>query len=82
MKDVISHKSTAMNEDLQNLKAQLEQQQQRLESMNDEQKALQEQLKRQSITLQILPAANANAGRAKQGTASTAYIGFLEEENQ
>ncbi|AMN66987.1 hypothetical protein [Psychrobacter sp. P11G5] len=70
------------NDDLQNLKAQLEKQQQQLESMNTEQQALQEQLKRQQVTLNIKPMVNANAGRAKQGTASIAYIAFLEEESQ
>ena len=70
------------NDDLQNLKAQLEKQQQQIENMNTEQQALQEQLKRQQVTLNIKPMVNANAGRAKQGTASIAYIAFLEEENQ
>lgn len=70
------------NNDLQNLKAQLEKQQQQIENMNTEQQALQEQLKRQQVTLNIKPMVNANAGRAKQGTASIAYIAFLEEESQ
>ncbi|MGP9689182.1 hypothetical protein ACT3TH_08490 [Psychrobacter sp. AOP22-C1-C5] len=70
------------NDDLKNLKAQLEKQQQQLETMNTEQQALQEQLKRQRVTLNIKPAVNANAGRTAQGIASTAYIAFLEEENQ
>lgn len=68
--------------DLQSLKAQLEQQQQQLATMSAEQQALQEKLKRQQITLNINPTANANAGRTKIGTASTAYIAFLEEEGQ
>ncbi|MBE0405572.1 hypothetical protein ACT3TI_01225 [Psychrobacter sp. AOP22-C1-22] len=68
--------------DLQSLKAQLEQQQQQLATMSAEQQALQEKLTRQQITLHIKPAANANAGRAKLGTASTAYIAFLEEESE
>lgn len=68
--------------DLQSLKAQLELQQQQLATMNAEQQALQEKLKRQQITLNIKPTTNANAGRTKVGTASTAYIAFLEEESQ
>lgn len=68
--------------DLQSLKTQLEQQQQQLATMSAEQQALQEKLKRQQITLNINPTANANAGRTKIGTASTAYIAFLEEEGQ
>lgn len=71
-----------LSSDLEALKAQLEQQQQRLQLMNEEQQALQEMLKRQSITLKIMPTANANAGRAKQGTASTAYVAFLEDQSQ
>lgn len=70
------------NDDLRSLKAQLEQQQQQLKAMSADQQALQEQLKRQQITLNIKPAANANAGRATQGTASIAYVAFLEEETQ
>lgn len=69
-------------DDLKILKAQLERQQQQLETMSAEQQALQEQLKRQQFALTIKPAANANAGRTKQGTASIAYIAFLEEESQ
>ena len=68
--------------DLQSLKAQLELQQQQLATMSAEQQALQEKLKRQQITLNIKPTTNANAGRTKVGTASTAYIAFLEEESQ
>lgn len=68
--------------DLQSLKAQLELQQQQLANMSAEQQALQEKLKRQQITLNIKPTTNANAGRTKVGTASTAYIAFLEEESQ
>ena len=75
-------KQSSANDDLQNLKAQLEQQQAQLETMNAEQQALQEQLKRQQITLTIKPTANANAGHASQGTASIAYVAFLESENQ
>lgn len=71
-----------VHDDLQALKAQLAQQQQRIEVVNNEQQALQEQLKRQQVTLQVYPTANANAGRNKQGTASTAYIAFLEDESQ
>ncbi|MBH0085515.1 hypothetical protein I6E84_04705 [Psychrobacter sp. SCQQ22] len=78
IKDIIS----SDNDDLQNLKGQLEKQQQQLETMLAEQQALQQQLKRQQVTLTIKPSANANAGRAKQGTASTAYIAFLEEESE
>lgn len=70
------------NTDLEKLKAQLEQQQQQLSAMNAEQQALQTQLKRQTISLQILPSADANAGRQKQGTASIAHIAFLEDESQ
>ncbi len=70
------------SDDLSRLKAQLEQQQQQLETMSVEQQALQDQLKRQQLTLTIKPAINANAGRATQGTASTAYVAFLEEESQ
>lgn len=82
--DAISHivdngKNSA---DLQSLKAQLELQQQQLATMSAEQQALQEKLKRQQITLNIKPTTNANAGRTKVGTASTAYIAFLEEESQ
>ena len=80
--DMASAKDLSLSKDLQSLRDQLQQQQQRLEVMNNEQQVLQEQLKRQSITLQIKPAVNANAGRANQGTASTAYIAFLEEESQ
>ena len=68
--------------DLQSLKAQLELQQQQLATMSAEQQALQEKMKRQQITLNIKPTTNANAGRTKVGTASTAYIAFLEEESQ
>jgi predicted component of type VI protein secretion system len=78
IKDMIS----SDNDDLQSLKGQLEKQQQQLETMLTEQQALQQQLKRQQVTLTIKPSANANAGRAKQGTASTAYIAFLEEESE
>ncbi|MBH0096208.1 hypothetical protein I6E61_07420 [Psychrobacter sp. NZS113] len=78
IKDMIS----SDNDDLQSLKGQLEKQQQQLETMLSEQQALQQQLKRQQITLTIKPSANANAGRATQGTASTAYIAFLEEESE
>ncbi|WP_079691252.1 hypothetical protein [Psychrobacter sp. DAB_AL43B] len=70
------------NEDLEKLKAQFAQQQQQLEIMNNEQQALQAQLKRQNLTLQILPSINANAGRYQQGTASIAHIAFLEDESQ
>lgn len=80
--NIINSNTARGNDDLQSLKAQLEQQQQRLETMSNEQQALQEQLKRQHINLQILPTANANAGRNKQGTASMAYIAFLEDESQ
>lgn len=72
----------AGNKDLQDLRDQLAKQQQQLETMNSEQQALQEQLKRQYLNLQIIPTATANAGRTKVGTASTAYIAFLEEESQ
>ncbi|PAT63294.1 hypothetical protein CIK80_12245 [Psychrobacter sp. JB193] len=68
--------------DLENLRAHVERQQQQLEMMRDEQQALQERLKRQQFALTIKPTANANAGRTKQGTASTAYVAFLEEESQ
>lgn len=68
--------------DLQDLKAQLAKQQQQLEIMNSEQQALQAQLKRQYIELQIIPTARANAGRTKIGTASIAHIAFLETESQ
>ena len=78
IKDIIS----SDNDDLQNLKGQLEKQQQQLETMLAEQQALQQQLKRQQVTFTIKPSVNANAGRAKQGTASTAYIAFLEEESE
>ena len=81
IKNVIDDGKNKHN-DLQNLKAQLEQQQQQLEMMNAEQQALQEQLKRQRVTLNIKPTINANAGRTAQETASTAYIAFLEEESQ
>lgn len=70
------------SDDLSRLKAQLEQQQQQLEAMSSEQQALQKQLKRQQVTLTLKPTANANAGRAAKGTASIAYIAFLEEESQ
>lgn len=68
--------------DLENLRAHVERQQQQLEMMRDEQQALQERLKHQQFALTIKPTANANAGRTKQGTASTAYVAFLEEESQ
>lgn len=71
-----------VNDDLQRLKAQLEEQQQQLKTINDEQKALQELLKRQNITLEIFANKEANGGRTQQGTASTAYVAFLEEESQ
>ena len=74
--------SIAGNKDLQNLRDQLAKQQQQLETMNSEQQALQEQLKRQYINLQIIPTATANAGRTTVGTASTAYVAFLEDESQ
>lgn len=70
------------NKDLQELREQLAKQQQQLENMNNEQQALQEQLKRQSLNLQIIPTATANAGRTRVGTASTAYVAFLEDESQ
>lgn len=82
MKNIINKDKSDGNADLQYLKTQLEEQQQRLEAMSSEQQALQDQLKRQTINLKIKPAVNANAGRAKQGTASTAYVAFLEEESQ
>ncbi len=82
IKSIISNGKNSDNDDLQNLKAQLEKQQQQIENMNTEQQALQEQLRRQQVTLNIKPMANANAGRAKQGTASIAYVAFLEEESQ
>ncbi|ERL55793.1 hypothetical protein [Psychrobacter aquaticus] len=81
IKSVIENGKSS-HDDLQNLKAQLEQQQQQLEMMNAEQQALQKQLKRQKLTLDIKPTANANAGRTTQGTASTAYIAFLEKESE
>lgn len=71
-----------VDSDLENLRAHVERQQQQLEMMRDEQQALQERLKRQQFALTIKPTANANAGRTKQGTASTAYVAFLEEESQ
>lgn len=74
--------SIAGNKDLQNLRDQLAKQQQQLETMNSEQQALQEQLKRQYLNLQIVPTATANAGRTTVGTASTAYVAFLEDESQ
>ncbi|MEN6668937.1 hypothetical protein AAJP47_01005 [Psychrobacter sp. B38] len=74
--------SATGSDDFSRLKAQLEQQQQQLETMSAEQQSLQEQLKRQQLTLTIRPTVNANAGHAAQGTASTAYIAFLEEESQ
>lgn len=82
IKGMIDSGKSSTNDDLQNLKAQLEEQQQQLKAMNAEQQALQEKLKRQQITLTIKPTANANAGRAKIGTASTAYIAFLEQESE
>lgn len=82
IKGIIDKGKSSTNNDLQDLKAQLEEQQQQLKAMNAEQQALQERLKRQQITLNIKPTANANAGRTKIGTASTAYIAFLEEESQ
>jgi len=78
IKDLIS----SDNEDFKTLKAQIEQQQQQLEAMNAEQQALQQQLKRQQVAVTIKASTSANAGRAKQGTASTAYIAFLEEDSQ
>ena len=63
------------DDDLQELKGQLEEQQQQLE-------ALQKHLKYQQIPVLIKASASANAGRATQGTASTAYIAFLEEDSQ
>ena len=81
-KNIIDSNSMRTNKDVEDLKSQLMQQQQRLEAMSNEQQALQEQLKRQNINLQIIPATNANAGRARQGTASTAYVAFLEDESQ
>ncbi|OLF36122.1 hypothetical protein BTV98_11290 [Psychrobacter sp. Cmf 22.2] len=82
IKSIISNGKNSDNDDLQNLKAQLEKQQQQIENMNTEQQALQEQLRRQKFTLNIKPTVNANAGRTNQGTASIAYIAFLEEESQ
>ncbi|WP_299185282.1 hypothetical protein [uncultured Psychrobacter sp.] len=82
IKSFISNGKSSNKDDLQSLKAQLEQQQQQIEHMNTEQQALQEQLKRQQVTLNIKPMVNANAGRTNQGTASIAYIAFLEEESQ
>lgn len=64
------------------LKAQLKMQQQRLEAMSEEQQFLQEALKRQRITVEVHPLADANAGRSNSATASTAYIAFLENKEQ
>lgn len=77
-----SQNSDSVNDEFQDLKAQLAEQQQQLAIMSSEQKILQEQLKRQSITLTIIPTAHANAGRTGQGTASIAYVAFLEEDKQ
>ncbi|WP_317200891.1 hypothetical protein [uncultured Psychrobacter sp.] len=82
IKSIINDDSAPVNDDLQILKDQLEQQQQQLKAMSDEQQALQEVLKRQSINLDISANKEANAGRNQQGTASTAYIAFLENEQQ
>ncbi len=84
-KDAIKERindSVDSNKDLQDLREQLAKQQQQLEDMNNEQQALQEQLKRQFLNLQIIPSATANAGRTRVGTASTAYVAFLEDESQ
>ncbi len=82
VKDSVSMNKAHDADALQNLKAQLEQQQKQLETMSADQQLLQEKLKRQQITLNLNPLANANAGRAKLGTASIAHIAFLEAENQ
>jgi hypothetical protein len=82
VKNIINDNNAGANDDLQSLKSQLQQQQQRLDAINEQQQVLQEQLKRQYINLQVIPTVNANAGRTKQGTASTAYIAFLAEESQ
>lgn len=78
--EMIAHKSGT--DDLSLLKAQLEEQQKRLEMMDEEQRNLKEQLKRQQVKLRIKPSLNANAGRTTQATASRAYIAFFEDESQ
>lgn len=82
IKNITEGSENSAHDDLRNLRTQLEKQQQQLETMSTEQQALQAQLKRQRITLNIKPAVKSNAGRTEQGTASTAYIAFLEEESQ
>lgn len=82
VKDSVSMSKVRDDDVLQSLKAQLEQQQKQLETMSTDQQLLQEKLKRQQMTLNLKPLANANAGRAKLGTASIAHIAFLEAENQ
>lgn len=82
IKNIAESSKNNAHDDLKSLRAQLERQQQQLETMSAEQQALQAQLKRQQFTLTIRPAGNANAGRAKQGTASIAYVAFLEEESE
>lgn len=82
VKNITDSTRNSTYDDLENLRVQLERQQQQLEVMSTEQQALQEQLKRQQVTLNIKAAPNANAGRATQGTASIAYVAFLEEESQ
>ncbi|GAA0315786.1 hypothetical protein [Psychrobacter aestuarii] len=70
------------NSELEALKAQLAKQQEQLAEMNAQQQALQEKMKQQQVLLKLNPTASANAGRTKVGTASTAYIAFLEEKEQ
>ena len=82
MSQIIADNKTNSSTNLEDLKAQLEQQKQRLEEMSDKQQILQEKLKRQQFSINIRPMENANAGRTKQGAASIAYIAFLENETQ
>ena len=70
------------NSELEALKAQLAQQQEQLAEMNAQQQAWQEKMKQQQVVLKIQPTAAANAGRSTVGTASTAYIAFLEDQAQ
>ncbi len=82
MKNIITDNKANNNTNLEDLKAQLEQQKQRIEEMSDKQQVLQEKLKRQQFTINIRPMVNANAGRTKQGAASIAYVAFLENDSQ
>lgn len=82
-------KGESVKDDLETLKSQLEEQQALIQSMDetqqariDEMRILQAQLKRQKVAIHITPMSDANAGRGRVATASTAYIATLEDDSQ